>query len=221
MRGYTGLMERQVWNKRPDMIVHEASPFNAEPARRALVAGDLTEIAAFYRRNHGPIPDIAAPDWRLAVDGLVDDPLSLTFAELSTRFGGHAEVATLQCAGNRRAGFNQVRPIDGEDPWGPAAISTADWFGARLAEVLTAAGVSGGAVEPEGIRQHLVGPPASPSRPHPTYVTVSVSPVTITLFAANASVAGPCTTEPSVMVNLLPWQGQLMVPPLTLSTTQP
>ena len=34
-------------------------------------------------------------------------------------------------------------------------------------------------------------------------------------------VAGPWTTEPSVMLNLLPWQGQLMVPFETLSTKQP
>lgn len=34
-------------------------------------------------------------------------------------------------------------------------------------------------------------------------------------------VAGPWTTEPSVMLNLLPWQGQLMVPFETLVTKQP
>src|SRR5215472_3379850 len=33
--------------------------------------------------------------------------------------------------------------------------------------------------------------------------------------------AGPCTTEPLVMLNLLPWHGQLMVPPDTLLTMQP
>ena len=33
--------------------------------------------------------------------------------------------------------------------------------------------------------------------------------------------AGPCTTEPSLMLNLLPWQGQLMVPFETLLTKQP
>jgi len=34
-------------------------------------------------------------------------------------------------------------------------------------------------------------------------------------------VAGPWTTEPSVMLNLLPWQGQLIVPCETLLTKQP
>lgn len=45
---------------------------------------------------------------------------------------------------HRRAGFNEVRPIPGEDPWGAGAVSTAEWRGARLAEVLAAVGVESG-----------------------------------------------------------------------------
>src|SRR6516164_1898327 len=33
--------------------------------------------------------------------------------------------------------------------------------------------------------------------------------------------AGPLTTEPLVMLNLLPWHGQLIVPPDTLPTVHP
>ena len=40
-------------------------------------------------------------------------------------------------------------------------------------------------------------------------------------MAGSGLVAGPCTTEPSLMLNLLPWQGQLMVPFETLLTKQP
>ena len=40
-------------------------------------------------------------------------------------------------------------------------------------------------------------------------------------MAASGVVAGPLTTEPSLMLNLLPWQGQLMVPFETLLTMQP
>jgi sulfite oxidase len=129
------------WGKRTDMIVHEDSPFNAEATRTALAVGDITPIDAFYARNHGPIPEIRTEDWRLTIGGLVDRPLSLDFEALTTRFSAHTVVATLQCAGNRRVGFNDVRPIAGEDPWGPGATSTAEWHGVRLADVLTAAGV--------------------------------------------------------------------------------
>jgi len=54
-------------------------------------------------------------------------------------------LATLQCAGNRRAGLIEVRDIPGEDPWGPGATSTAQWSGVRLSDVLAAAGLSPGA----------------------------------------------------------------------------
>src|ERR1700691_5132989 len=40
-------------------------------------------------------------------------------------------------------------------------------------------------------------------------------------MGASGLVAGPWTTAPSVMGNLLPWQGQLMVPFETLLTMQP
>jgi sulfite oxidase len=126
------------------MVVHEDSPFNAEASRSALARCDLTPIDTFYARNHGPVPDIETREWRLTVDGLVDRTLSLDFGELTTAFPVHTVVATLQCAGNRRAGFNEVRPIAGEDPWGPGATSTAEWHGVRLADVLTAAGMHGG-----------------------------------------------------------------------------
>ena len=67
---------------------------------------------------------------------------TLTFDELTSRFPVHTVVATLQCAGNRRAGFNEIRKIEGEDPWGAGATSTAEWRGARLADVLESCGVS-------------------------------------------------------------------------------
>lgn len=40
-------------------------------------------------------------------------------------------------------------------------------------------------------------------------------------MGASGLVAGPLTTEPSLMLNLLPWHGQLMVPPETVLTMQP
>jgi sulfite oxidase len=122
------------------MIVHERDPFNAESPRAAL--GDRqTAVDAFYSRNHGPIPRIDGPSWRLAVDGLVERPLTLSMGELRARFPEADVEATLQCAGNRRAGLIEVRDIPGEDPWGPGATSTARWTGVRLADVLAAAGL--------------------------------------------------------------------------------
>jgi len=48
-------------------------------------------------------------------------------------------TATLQCAGNRRAGLMAIRDIPGEAPWGPGATGTATWTGVALADVLALA----------------------------------------------------------------------------------
>ena len=133
-----------MWGKRDDMIVHQTEPFNAEPPPAAL-AGPLTPADAFYSRNHGSIPQIDPSTWRLRVDGLVHRELDLFLADLQERFQPRTEVATLACAGNRRAGLMAVRDIPGQTPWGPAAISTAEWTGVRLADVLAAAGPTPGA----------------------------------------------------------------------------
>lgn len=129
-----------LWGKRPDMIVREGDPFNAESPRSALAQGSLTQIETFYVRSHGPVPDVDPAAWRLTVDGLVEQPTTFTLAELRDQFSEHDVVATLQCAGNRRAGLMAVRDIPGEIPWGPGATSTARWTGARLCDVLAAAG---------------------------------------------------------------------------------
>jgi sulfite oxidase len=130
-----------LWGKRRDMTVRGQSPFNAEPPASVLAGGVITALDAFYSRNHGPFPDIAPEQWRLTVGGMVDKPLTVTYDELTSRFSAHSVVATLACAGNRRAELLKVRPIPGKDPWAHGAISTAEWRGARLADVLDAAGV--------------------------------------------------------------------------------
>src|SRR5262245_38097744 len=131
----------EIWGKRDDMIVRGQSPFNAEPPASVLAGNEITPVDAFYARNHGPFPHIAAQDWRLTVGGLVDRPTTLTYDQLTTDFEQHSVVATLVCAGNRRVELLRVHPIRGKDPWEHGAISTAEWRGARLVDVLAAAGV--------------------------------------------------------------------------------
>ncbi len=130
-----------LWGKRNDMVVHEREPFNAEPLRAALAGRQETPVDTFYSRNHGPIPEIDPATWRLRLGGLVARVLELSLKDLRARFEEVEVVATLQCAGNRRAGLAAVRDIPGEDPWGPGATSTARWSGVRLADVLAAAGL--------------------------------------------------------------------------------
>lgn len=65
----------------------------------------------------------------------------MTYERLTTEFDQHCVVATLACAGNRRAELLRVRQIPGKEPWAHGAISTAQWCGVRLADILQAADV--------------------------------------------------------------------------------
>lgn len=120
------------------MIVHEQQPFNAETSPAAL-AETLTATDAFYVRSHGDVPNIDPRAWRLKVHGAVERELDLSLTTLREAFREREVTATLQCAGNRRAGLIAVRDIPGEAPWGPGATGTATWTGVALADVLSLA----------------------------------------------------------------------------------
>jgi sulfite oxidase len=127
------------YDKRADLIVHQDEPFNAETALAALAEGPVTATDAFYVRAHGAVPEIEPTAWRLRVHGLVERELALSFTTLREAFRDREVTATLQCAGNRRAGLIAVRDIPGEAPWGPGATGTATWSGVPLADVLALA----------------------------------------------------------------------------------
>ena len=76
-----------LWDKRPNVIVHNADPYNAESDPGVLVERFLTDTDRFYSRNHGRIPHIAAGDWSLTLDGLVDAPQVFDLAELQELAG--------------------------------------------------------------------------------------------------------------------------------------
>ena len=128
------------YGKRSDLIVHQEEPFNAETGLEALAEGPVTATDAFYVRGHGPVPEIDPAEWRLRVHGVVERELDLSLQTLREAFREREVTATLQCAGNRRAGLLPIRDIPGEAPWGPGATGTATWTGVPLADVLAVAG---------------------------------------------------------------------------------
>jgi len=93
--------------------------------------------ARFYVRNHFATPTLDPETWRLDVHGLVDRPLNLTLRDVQ-QLPSDTLVATLECAGNGRSLLDP--PVDGEQ-WRLGAVSTAEWTGVPLIEVLDRAGV--------------------------------------------------------------------------------
>ena len=127
------------YGKRPSLIVHAEEPFNAETRAAALAEGPVTATDAFYVRSHGVVPEVDPAAWRLRVHGIVERELDVSLATLREAFVEREVIATLQCAGNRRAGLMAIREIPDEGPWGAGATGTATWTGVALADVLALA----------------------------------------------------------------------------------
>ena len=125
------------------LVVHRAHPLNCETSIPAMIGGVVMPNARFYIRNHFQIPKLDAATFRLIVRGLVERPLSLDMRELYN-MPSQTLVVTLECAGNGRSLFDP--PIEGEK-WGLGAVSTAEWTGVPLVEVLDRAGVKNAARE--------------------------------------------------------------------------
>ncbi len=119
------------------LLVHRAHPLNCETSIPALIGGVVMPNARFYVRNHFQIPRLDLATWRLEVRGLVERPLSLAWRDL-TNLPSQARVVTLECAGNGRS---MLQPRVNGEQWNLGAVSTAEWTGVPLIEVLDRAGV--------------------------------------------------------------------------------
>jgi sulfite dehydrogenase len=104
----------------------------------------LTPNDAFFVRYHlSQVPTSIDPDkFTLAVKGKVNSPLTLSLAELKSKYEAVELVAVNQCSGNGR-GFSAPRVAGGQ--MGNGAMGNARWKGVRLKEILTKAGVAAGA----------------------------------------------------------------------------
>ena len=125
------------------MVLHRAHPLNCETSLAALVGGVVMPNARFYMRNNFRMPNLDATAFRLTIGGLVERSRSFTIRDLQN-MRSKTQVVTLECAGNGRAMFD--RATEGEK-WGLGAVSTAEWTGVPLVEILDRAGVRPDATE--------------------------------------------------------------------------
>lgn len=108
-----------------------------------MLRHDVTPVGMHYLLIHFDIPHVPAGEWTLEIGGMVGKPFTLSFDQLKALPQVTRRV-TLECAGNGRANItNRYQSM----PWQCEAVGTADWTGARLADVLAKADVDPAAVE--------------------------------------------------------------------------
>jgi len=126
-----------------DLIQRQENPYNAEPGLDRLIESWITPYRHFYVRSHGNEPAIDPGPWELLVEGLVERPLRIRLEDLE-KMEKTTVVATMQCAGNRRAEMSRVKKVGGVQ-WDAGGLGTAEWRGVRMADLLAKAGVKAGA----------------------------------------------------------------------------
>mmetsp|Transcript_24922 Transcript_24922/g.64295 ORF Transcript_24922/g.64295 Transcript_24922/m.64295 type:complete len:408 (-) Transcript_24922:121-1344(-) len=127
----------------PALHMHSNQPLQAETPAELLLDSWITPNDLWFVRGHHPVPEISETEYKLTVRGRgLAEPREFTFTleQLKTIFPKHEVVATLQCGGNGRRLFNELKKTMGI-PWGAGAMSTARWGGARLSDVLRYCGL--------------------------------------------------------------------------------
>ena len=131
--------------EKTDLILLTARPPQLETPMRYFDRAITPNEAFFVRYHIYPIPTKVDLDtWRIRVTGRVDRPLELSMDDLRTKFPKAGVTAVCECSGNSRGRFSP-RVLGGQ--WGDGAMGNAVWAGARLRDILAAAGVRQGAVQ--------------------------------------------------------------------------
>jgi sulfite dehydrogenase len=131
--------------EKTDLLLLTSRPPQLETPIRYFRELITPNDALFVRWHISGIPTrVDLAKWRLNIGGHVSRPLSLSMPELKSRFEKISYTAVLQCAGNGRSLFDPRVP---GGQWGNGAMGNVTWSGARLKDILNAAGLKEGSVE--------------------------------------------------------------------------
>jgi sulfite oxidase len=142
------------------LIFHTEKPCNAETPSDLLTKWFITPVQHFFVRNHFWVPDIDPKQHQVIIEFSDGEEAAFSLADLKTRFRPCTITATLQCSGNRRAHMSATPPPHGKTSglaWDVGAISTAEFTGARLQEVLASAGIKESASDTDA-HVHFISP---------------------------------------------------------------
>ncbi|MEO7873454.1 MAG: molybdopterin-dependent oxidoreductase [Bacteroidia bacterium] len=127
------------------MILLTDRPPNLETPLRYFKE-DYTPNDVFFVRWHlsGLPSSVDKDEFRLRVTGHVKKELSLSLADLRTKFKPVSLIALAECAGNSRSFFDPQVP---GGQWKNGGMGNALWTGVKVKDILDAAGVKPGAFD--------------------------------------------------------------------------
>ena len=132
------LADAELLKGKEGLVLLNDRPINAETPPH-LLDSPITTNEHFFVRNNGGIPANTDTDgWELMIDGLVDNPLKLSIADLKEQFEVVKLALVIECAGNGRFFFS---PPPGGNQWTYGGVGCAYFTGVRLRDVLNKAGV--------------------------------------------------------------------------------
>ena len=154
METFTGPSANPHWNsvgpyvaepQKVPLILLTDRPVQLETPRHYFRTA-FTPNEAFYVRWHlEGIPNaVDLKDWKLQIEGNVNNPLALSLPELMQKFKPVSLAAVNQCSGNSRS---RLQPRVPGGQWGNGAMGNAMWTGVRLRELLDVAGIKSGSLQ--------------------------------------------------------------------------
>jgi DMSO/TMAO reductase YedYZ molybdopterin-dependent catalytic subunit len=174
-------------------------PVNAEtPAH--LLNDEVTPTSRHFIRNNGIPPENVDPKgWKLAIGGLVDNPMTLSIDDIKNRFEVVTQRLTLECGGNGRGYFDP--PASGNQ-WTLGAVACAEWTGVRYADVLKAVGVKSNVIYTAhvGADSHLSGKPGKLAISRGVPIEKAMDPSNLIAFGMNGGPIHPMNGAPLRLV---------------------
>lgn len=126
------------------MRILTEKPLNAETPVEALRSW-ITANSLFFHRNQSEMKSaVSLPEWRLTIEGEVENPREYTFDEI-LRLPKAMAANTLECSGNGRSLLPERAS---GNPWTIGAVGNAVWGGVWLEELLRPA-------RPQGSARHV------------------------------------------------------------------
>jgi len=143
----------------------------------------VTPASRLFIRNNLLTPDLQAAGHTLTIRGLVEKQMTLTFDELKSAFAAVTVQGMLECAGSGRTAFS---PLPKGTPWNPSGgYGCPKWTGARLRDVLKAAGVKPGAVHVAFFGADFGELPTAPPVVRSIPLSKAMEPNTLVAWAIN------------------------------------